>query len=303
VMSGIVESQVQGVTARDVQGAALFANGAFNLSYTNITVTQAGSGACGDAVALFASGNLTVSGLSISQMNAGTGNGCLADGAFGLGLGAVANSTFTNVTVDAAGAYGRPFKTTAARWNTFNSLTVENGTSAMNGINLEYYSSHNTFNNCVVTNNGAGTGAGNAGICLFGNFNQYNTFNQCTVTGNGNVQFLVNNWDALRLGQDSGVTINGGTFTGATDLEPVILIWGPNAAVTSANINGQGAGGLWIGSTPACVNNNTLTGQFGSGGILVSDPATAIGTGNLLNGNGSNLGVGVCSPPGSSASP
>ena len=34
VMSGIVESQVQGVTARDVQGAALFANGAFNLSYT-----------------------------------------------------------------------------------------------------------------------------------------------------------------------------------------------------------------------------------------------------------------------------
>src|SRR2546428_759883 len=82
---------------------------------------------CGDAVWFENQGNLSVSGMSISNENPGTGSGCVANGAFGLGLHAVANSTFTNVTVDATGAYGRPFKTTAARWNTFNSLTVENG--------------------------------------------------------------------------------------------------------------------------------------------------------------------------------
>src|SRR5436309_9517134 len=144
--------------------------------------------------------------MSISQENPGMGTGCLANGAFGLGAYAVANGRFSHVTVDAMGAFGRPFKTTAARWNTFNSLTVKNGVQAYNGISLEYYSSHNTFNSCVVTNNGAGTGTGtgNAGINTFGNFNQYNTFNNCTVTGNGNVQVLINNFDALRLGMDIG---------------------------------------------------------------------------------------------------
>src|SRR5260370_198741 len=56
---------------------------------------------------------------------------------------------------------------------------------------LEYYSSHNTYNDCVVTNNGAGTGTGtgNAGINSFGNFNQNTTFKNSTVSGNGNVEF------------------------------------------------------------------------------------------------------------------
>jgi len=105
--------------------------------------------------------------MSIFNENPGApGTGCLYNGAFGFGLIASANGAITNLTVDAAGAYGRPFKATASRWNTLNSLTVKNGVQAYNGISLEYYSSHNTFNNCVVTNNGAGTGTGtgNAGI-------------------------------------------------------------------------------------------------------------------------------------------
>src|SRR5207245_5785071 len=111
---------------------------------------------------------------------------------------------------------------TSSRWNTFNSLTVKNGVTAYNGISLEYYSSHNTFNSCIVTNNGAGTGTGtgNAGINSFGNFNQYNTFNNCTVTGNGNVQFYVSAYDALRLAQDSHNTVSGATFTGSTTVVP-----------------------------------------------------------------------------------
>src|SRR2546426_994151 len=298
-MAGVAESTVSGVTARNVQGAAILNRGDFNVAWSNITVTGAGSAQCGDAVWFENQGNLSVNGMSISNENPGTGTGCLANGAFGFGLIDSANSTITNLTVDAAGAYGRPFKTTASRWNTFNSLTVKNGVQAYNGISLEYYSSHNTFNNCVVTNNGAGTGtgSGNAGINSFGNFNQYNAFNQCTVTGNGNVQVLINNYDALRLGQDTNVTINGGTYTGTNTVEPVIYITGSNAYVTSTGINGQGAQGLYLGSTNACVNINILGAGTGLSAGISSASSTNIGSGNILNGYSSNLNPGTCTTP------
>ncbi len=61
---------------------------------------------------------------------------------------------------------------------------------------------------------------GNAGINVFGNYNQYNTFNNCTMSGNGNIQFFVNNSDALSLAQSSYNTISGGSFTGATTFRP-----------------------------------------------------------------------------------
>src|SRR5258707_6060761 len=171
--------------------------------------------------------------MSVSNENPGaSGTGWLYTGAFGFELIGSANGTITNLTVDAAGAYGRPFKTASARWNTFNSLTVKNGVQANNGISLEYYSSHNAFNSCMVTNNGAGTGTGtgNAGINTFGNFNQYNTFNNCTVAGNGNIQVLISPSDALRLAQNSYVTINGGTYKGTNTDLPVIAILGSNAS-------------------------------------------------------------------------
>src|SRR5207245_10419547 len=124
--------------------------------------------------------------------------------AFGFELVESANSNIANLTVDATLASGRPFKTTAARWNTFNSLTVKNSASPYkNGISLEYYSSHNTFCYCVVTNNGSGANNGNAGINTFGNFNQYNAFNPCTRSGKATNQFHISGYDALRLAQDS----------------------------------------------------------------------------------------------------
>jgi len=54
------------------------------------------------------------------------------------------------------------------------------------------------------------------------------------LTGNGNVQLMVGSWDALELGADSNVAINGGTHTGSNTVEPAILINGDNAYVTSA---------------------------------------------------------------------
>src|SRR6266478_2013892 len=178
-IAGIADSTISGVTARNVQGAALLNHAHFNVAWSNITVTGAGSAQCGDAVWFQDQGNLSVNGMSVSNENPGApGTGCLYNGAFGFGMVESANGILTNVTIDASGAYGRPFKTTSTRWTTFNSLTVNNGA-------------------------GTGTGTGNAGINSFGNFNQYNTFNNCTVTGNGNIQFYVSSYDALRLGQDS----------------------------------------------------------------------------------------------------
>ena len=301
-LAGVAESAVTNVTAKNVQGAALLNRGDFNVSWSNITVTGAGSAQCGSAVWFENQGNLSITGMNISNENQGaSGSGCLANGAFGFELIASANSTITNLTVDAAGAYGRPFKTTAARYNTFNSPVVKNGVQAYNGISLEYYSSHNAYNSCVVTNNGAGTGTGtgNAGIITFGNFNQYNSFNNCTVSGNGNVQFYISGFDALRLAQDHHNTINGGSYTGSNNVEAAILIEGGSALISGATIAGPGAQGLYLDSQAgnSCVNNNTFVGSSGLSSAISVNASGVMGLGNLLNGLTSNLSVGVCSAP------
>jgi len=296
-MAGVADSAITGVTSKNVQGSAIITYANFNVAWSNMTVTGAGSAACGSSAWFENQGNLSINGFSISNENPGTGGGCLGNGAFGFSLHGSANSTITNLTVDAAGAYGRPLKTISANYNTFNSLTVKNGVSFSNGISLEYYSSHNTFNNCVVTNNGANaaTGNGNAGINLFGNFNQYNSFNNCIVSGNGNLQVLVGNFDALGLGQDSYVTLNGGTYTGTNTVLPVIAIIGANAHVTSANINGLwGLGGLYLGSINACVNNNAFGAGGGSNIGIRSNSSANVGSGNVMNSYSSNLTPGTC---------
>jgi hypothetical protein len=152
-----------------------------------------------------------------------------------------------------------------------------------------------------VTNNGvnAGTGNGNSGINLFGNFNQYNTFNNCTVTGNGNIQFYVSGFDALHLAQDSHNTISGGTFIGSNNTEPAILIQGDGTLITGATINGPGAQGIYLDTqaTNACVNNNTFMGNSSLGSAISANASGDLGLGNLLNLLDSNLPLGTCAPP------
>ena len=301
-LTGVSESTVSGVTSKNVQGAAMLDEGGFNMAWSNITVTGAGSAQCGSAVWFQNLGSSSINGMSILNLNQGApGTGCLYNGAFGFEFLGAADNTITNLTVDATGASGRPFKTTAARWNTWNSVTVRNVGTNYNGISLEYYSSHNTYNSCVVTNNGGGgTSTGNAGINSFGNFNQYNTFNNCTVTGNSNVQFYVSSYDGLRLGQDTNVTINGGTFTGSNTVEPVIEVEGANVYITGATINGPGSNGIGFNSygINGCINNNTFTAGTGLGGAINSSGSGNIGLGNILNGLGSNLTAGTCGPSG-----
>ncbi len=251
-IAGVADSTVTGITVENVRGSALLNRGDFNMSWSNIAVTGAGSAHCGSSAWFEDQGNLSVNGMVISNENPGTSG-----------------------------------------------LTIRNGVAAMNGISVEYYSSHNTYNNCVVTNNGAGTGTGtgSAGINLFGNFNQYNFFNNCMITGNGNVQLSDSGYDALHLAADSSNTINGGVFTGINNVTAVIELHGANDNVTSAVINGPGAQGMYLGSTGACVNNNTFSAGTGLGTAISSNSATNIGSGNTLNGLSSTLTQGGCTAP------
>jgi hypothetical protein len=294
LMLGVVDSTVSGVTSKNVVFTALYGNSNFNLAWNNVTVSGAGN-RDGTAMSLWVQGNPSVNGASISNLNPGSG---LA--AFGFEVSGAANGTFTNITIDASGAYGRPVKVHASRYNTFNSLTSKNGTADYNGIALNYYSSHNTFNRCVVMNNGTGgTGTGNAGINTFGNFNQYNSFNNCTVSGNGNVQLYISGFDDLRLAQDSHNTVSGGTFTGSNSAEAVLLIEGDSAYITGATISGPGAQGIYLDSlaSNACVNNNTFTLASGLGTAISANGSNDMGFGNLLNLLASNLIAGTCGTP------
>lgn len=294
LMLGIVDSTVTGVTAENVVFTALYGNSDFNLAWNNVTVSGAGN-RNGTAMNLWVQGNPSVNGASISNLNPGSG-----PAAFGFEVSGAANGTFANITVDASGAYGRPVKIHASRYNTFNSLTSKNGAADYNGIAFNYYSSHNAFNSCMVINNGtAGTGTGNAGINTFGNFNQYNSFNNCTVSVNGNVQLYISGFDALGLAQDSHNTVNGGTFTGSNSSEAVMLIEGDGTFITGATINGPGAQGIYLDTqaSNACVNNITFTGGTGLGTAISANSSGDLGLGNILNLLGSNLALGVCGPP------
>ena len=284
---GVVNSTVSGVTITaandppDSGSYTLFANVTYGLNLNNVTLTSSSVNLA--QLGIYEHGNLSINGMTISGARGGA--------AF---FSSGANDSVMNLTVDATGGQGRPFKMTAVRYSTFGSVTVKNGTGNFNGISLEYYSSHNKFDNCTATSNGSGQG--NAGINLFGNYNQYNTFNNCTVSGNGNIQFLVNSSDALHLARDLYNTVSGGSFTGVSDGESVMYIEGGGAYIHDATVNGpvgSGWSGINLGNyaTYGCVNNNTFVGSFPNG-VINASAYHDLGSGN--NPNNGNLTPGTC---------
>src|SRR5690242_635082 len=321
VLAGVVYSEVTGVVSRNVQGAAVMGGGDFNVVWRNITITGAGSADCGAAAAFEQQGNLSLNGISISQENqqgpSGGGTCFVSAGAFGFALAGSANSTIANLTVDAAGAKGRPFKFTAGRWNVLNSLTVQNGSSVDdNGITLQYYSSHNTFNDCAVTQNGIPGDSGTAGINLFGNYNQFNIFENCTVSGNAGVQFADTYFDRLQQGTDSHNAVVGGSYTGTNGAGSVINLEAPYDSVSGVTISGpapvgysglemDGPNGLGApGGTSVCVNNNVflpgnppLTYAISSYNSDHSDVGSGNQLGSLNNNPNGNFTPGTCAAP------
>jgi len=294
-MDSVVNSTISGVTIKNPTSPVFVSMYGYNLSWINVTLIG-GSIYDGTAFALYFQGNPSVNGLSISGMS---------NGLFGFWTSGVANGTFSNVTVDATGTVGRPFKMTGSAYNTFNSLTVKNGSNSSNGISLEYYSSHNAFSNCIVTNNSpsAGAGSGNAGINLFGNFVNFNSFNNCTVTGNGNLQYYDSGWWGTNPPTitDTGNTISGGTYTGVPGGSN-IYIQGTNDYIHNVTSNGSGVYGLALATTGACVNNNTVSGTWTTAAISSSN-STNIGSGNVIGGGSSDLTAGTCGSSGGPAPP
>jgi hypothetical protein len=293
-----VNLTVGNLTAQNVAWSAIASINGYNNSYANIAITHAGTNnggsIGGSAVSLQQQGNLNVNGVSISNMNVG---------GFGFIPFREANGTFSNISVDATGTgSGRPFKTNSSAHNTFNNISVNRSEAAYyQGITLEYFSHHNVWNNCKVTNNVGSPN--NSGIALYGDVsngnnqgsNHYNTFNNCTVTANAGFAIWVSD-------NNNNIEINGGTYTGVAgqyviafdDSSPCCT---NNAYIHSVTIGGPGSIGIFIenSSKNACINNNT----FGSGlssGIYVTD-ASDIGTGNTMNGMSSNLNAGTCAPP------
>jgi len=320
VLAGVAYSTVSGVTAKNVQGAAIFGGGNFNVTWSNVTITQAGSEDCGAAAHFEQQGNLSLNTISISQENqqgsSGTGTCFVSAGAFGFELTGSANGTIADLTVDATGATGRPFKFTAGRWNTLNSVTVQNGSSFDdNGVSIQYYSSHNTFNNCIVTGNGIPGHSGTAGINLFGNYYQYNTFSNCTVTGNAGVQFADTYFDRLQLGTDSHNAVVGGTYTGINGAGSVINLEAPYDSVSGATISGpaptnysgiemDGPNAGAPGATNACINNNvfipgtpSLTYAISSYNSNGSDIGSGNQLGSLSNNPNGYFTAGTCTAP------
>src|SRR5260370_15995094 len=127
-MVGVADSAVAGEPSKNVQGSAIINYADFNVTWTNMTITGAGSAACGSSAWFENQGNLSINGMTISNENPGTGGGCLGNGAFGFKLHWSANNTLTNLTVDGAGAFRRPLKTKIRNYNTPNSLTEKNRT-------------------------------------------------------------------------------------------------------------------------------------------------------------------------------
>jgi hypothetical protein len=244
-LNGVVDSTISNVTAQNFVDWGLLSYWSYDLVLNNVAVQHAGN-ANSDAFQLWGAGRAKINGLAISHLNRN---------AFGFGLSTVADSVFTNVTVDASSTTSaRPAKLLAASYNTFHHLTVTNGGGDYNGVSLEYYSSHNIFDQCVVTNN-SGTG-----ILGFGNYNSYNKFVNCNVARNSGWQ-LGQGKSALGAHGDANWEISGGTYSGA-GTNSVFQLNGNNNYVHNATVNGPGDNGIYVGGTNNCINSNSFGGSF-----------------------------------------
>ncbi len=299
-VENVVDSTFDHITIRNVLGGqgpqgvggALTPYLNYNVTYSNITVT----GSKVFAFSTWRSGHLTFSGVSIHSL---VNNG--STGSFGMGLDEVSDSTLTNITIDSTGSGGgRSFKWESAMYNVCNFCTSGHTEGAYYAaFTIEFFSAHNTFNNCSVPGT---SGTGNAGIQLYeaghaneGN-NSYNTFNNCTITNTTNYPF----WDH---GTNNHLEINGGTFTSAAGQIGIDLGYYSatnNAYIHNVTVNGSSSIGISLdsASTGACVSNNTIT---GASTAIQSNSGGNIGSGNSPS-NG-NLTAGTCGTTSSAPAP
>jgi len=281
---GVVNSTASYATTQNFVDAGIEAFYGYNNSYNNITLTAAGSGGrC--AFDLTEMGHITINNVTATNLNT---NG------FGFCINTISDSAFSNIALSKSGVpgTGRGAKWTAARYVVADNLKISNFGKGYNGLDVVYYSSHNTWNNCDIENNDT------TGIDMFGNYNQYNLFNNCTLKGNTDVQFLQGK-SALGLYNDSYNTITGGTIIGPHDTSNgALFIHSDNFTITNVNFPKNSAGsahvGIWVFGTRGCFANNSFdSGAFGPGYDIYTDP----------NAGTENGGQGNVTPDGTTPSP
>lgn len=248
---------VSGVTAQNVTGTAVSCGTSGSTAcgwqpvFNNISITAAGGngGGNGAAFAIALVGYPTVN-------TATVGPGLNASG-FGMTLGMSGSGQLNNITIDKSPSVtiGRGLKNSAAAHVTYTNLTVVNAPAGYNGMDVTYYSHHNTLNNCNLSANNT------VDVASFGNYNDYLTLVNCTMTvgTNGGLvaveQALSNNGR-----RDQNLTIDGGSYTGTSGFE-LIQIGGANTVIENATIGPatQGVNFLVASLTGACINSNIFS--------------------------------------------
>lgn len=199
---------------------------------------------------LFRQSLLTIEKLSIV-------NSAAQSEVFGFTASQLTNSTVSDVTVNAGGAKGRPFKLARTNHTIFNRIDVMNGAGAMNGISITDMSSYNTFHDCSALNNVQ------TGIMMFGNFNQHNTFANCTAKGNTVAQFGQGK-DAYGNYGDDFTTIDGGDYCCAGRRDGTIIwIRSDHFRMTNAKVRddkGLASAGLVVYGKDSAVKDNSFDG-------------------------------------------
>jgi hypothetical protein len=285
ITRGVVETSFSNLTIQHFALEGVASWWTYNEQWTTVTIKDAGADGGYGAFEAQIGGHTQIQGMTFASMRPRS---------WPMFIGEGGDHTISNVDVDGGNVVtSRMFNVGATAYDTFNTLNVHDSdpSSIDNGITIQYYAQHLTWNNCTVTNIGQ-TNATGLAIGAFGNDNSYNTFNNCTVTNS-------KGWLLANGGlNDTNWTVSGGTYKNAvsTGNDVIHIVGNGGHYIHDATVSGPGNYGINLsGASNSCVNNNVLTAgsSLMGGGIYTSD-STVVGSGNTTNGLSSNLANGTC---------
>ena len=288
LVQDVVNSTLSGVTIRHFAEEGIQIYYTYNLALNTILIQDAGTNGGQGAFNAKNEGHTMINGMTFNSMR---------HDSWPFFMGGGADNTVADVEVDGGSIVDtRLFNLGAISYSTFNSINVHDAASGNidNGVSMQYYAQHLTFNSCRVVNTGT-----SGGLIGFGNDNSFNTFNDCTATGS-------KGWQIANAGlNDTNWTISGGTYANSIGGNDIIHLSGNSGHyVHDTSVSGPGNIGINLNTAKgSCSNNNTFVGGSGlSGGILTSS-TTVVGSGNVLNNFSSNLTPGTCGDGGTPAAP
>ncbi len=278
-LDNAVNITLSGVTVQNFALSGIFLSRTYNASLQNVRVSASGADGGWAAIEFKIGGHSQVDGVVLTNMRARS---------WPFFLGGSADNTVTNLEVQGGNVVtSRLFNLGAISYSTFDSINVHDSgpDNIDNGVSLQYYAQHLTFNSCRVVNTGS-----SGGIIGFGNDNSFNTFNNCTATGS-------KGWQIANAGlNDTNWTISGGTYANSIGGNDIIHLSGNSGHyIHDASIAGPGNTGINLNTaTNSCSDNNSFVGGSGLSAGIFTSSSTVVGAGNILNGFSTNLTEGAC---------